>query len=68
MLNQEEVAGGLGVVLVILIFAGGHLAWNYSKCETQAQSFVHEYEIPGGCMVEHKGKWVPLENLRGYGE
>lgn len=37
------------------------------KCENQSISFeAHKYKIIGGCMVKHEGKWLPLENIRGF--
>jgi len=39
------------------------------RCEAQAISFdEHDYGLIKGCMVKYKGKWIPLKNIRGFGD
>ena len=36
-------------------------------CEEKSISFEdHRYSVLAGCMVKHDGKWLPLENIRGF--
>ena len=37
------------------------------QCNAKAKSFEdHEYGLFSGCMVYHKDRWLPLENIRGF--
>lgn len=50
------------------MFMGGYL-WSKAGCESKGRSFEGvEYSITGGCMVKHQGKWLPLENIRGFND
>ena len=36
------------------------------QCEIKSRSFEDsEYYSIAGCMVKHKGRWLPIENIRG---
>lgn len=36
-------------------------------CTVKSVSFEqHRYDIFAGCMVQHEGRWLPLENIRGF--
>ncbi len=36
-------------------------------CMEKSVSFSDsKYTILSGCMVKHKGKWLPLDNIRGF--
>ena len=49
-------------IIAVLSNLGGAIA-----CERQSVSFdAHEYTLLGGCMVKHKGAWLPLGNIRGF--
>lgn len=38
-----------------------------SACRSKSVSFEgHDYGLIQGCMVKHKGRWLPLENIRGF--
>ena len=38
-----------------------------AKCTAKAESFdAVKHSFIGGCMVKHKGRWLPLENIRGF--
>lgn len=51
----------------IVIFVAGMIMYSQLSCEAKAISFEeHKFKIIGGCMVKHKGKWLPLENIRGF--
>lgn len=67
---SEGIALTLFVVMILLVLVLG-LCAQYTlenkACNTKAQSFeAHEYYFIGGCMVKHNGKWLPLENIRGF--
>jgi len=37
------------------------------SCHAKAKSFESvEYSFFAGCMVTHEGRWLPLENIRGF--
>lgn len=58
------------IMLLILICVGvlgGAFAFKQARCHAQAVSFdEHYYAIHSGCMVKHEGRWLPLENIRGF--
>lgn len=60
----------LFILLIVAIFGSTFalVFWAESTvCEKQSVSFeAHRFEIFGGCMVKHKGMWLPLENIRGF--
>lgn len=36
-------------------------------CNLKSESFEnHKFNLFSGCMVKHKGKWLPLDNIRGF--
>lgn len=36
-------------------------------CSQKATSFEdHKFGVLSGCMVKHNGKWLPLDNIRGF--
>lgn len=60
----EKVLVFFIVSIIFFITLGGYFI-EVQTCKVKAQSFNHhEYKIIGGCMVEHEGKMVPLENVR----
>jgi hypothetical protein len=53
----------LAVMLTILYFVKDEM------CNQKSISFeAHKFGIFSGCMVKHQGKWIPLENIRGFGD
>lgn len=56
----------VGILVFIVLVAGINHLISKGICEKQARSFEHEYTPMGGCMVEHKGVWLPLENIRSF--
>lgn len=59
----EIIAAVVAVVVAFLI------AWPFqaTSCHTKGESFEDvEYHLVGGCMVKHKGKWLPIDNIRGF--
>jgi hypothetical protein len=58
------VFGSIG--LMVLILVGVYLA-NSAACTAKSVSFEdHDYGVFQGCMVKHNGRWLPLENIRGF--
>jgi hypothetical protein len=50
-----------------VVIGGGWYYFKSTQCDTQSVSFEeHHYDFFGGCMVKHKGMWLPLENIRGF--
>ena len=56
---------GVGILLVLFVVIAYPI--ESMSCSTKGKSFEDvEYHLIGGCMVKHKGKWLPLENIRGF--
>ena len=37
------------------------------QCDARGQGFEdNKYGLMSGCMVKHEGRWLPLENIRGF--
>lgn len=56
------------IVLTMILTASGLIygAYLFEKagCEVKGESFESvKYSFAGGCIVKHKGKWLPLDNL-----
>lgn len=55
------LAGAMAAVVSLMLFLESE------QCDVKAQSFdQHKWSIIGGCMVQHNGRWLPLENIRGF--
>jgi len=54
------------IILTILVIPAGWW-WKSEQCEARAVSFEqYDWGIIQGCMVKHNGKWLPLDNIRGF--
>lgn len=54
------------IVLAVFLFLGG-LWIDSESCKAKAISFqAYTYGPIQGCMVKHKDRWLPLENIRGF--
>lgn len=64
-----SVEGKMLVAMVLAVFGLAlflHFG-NKLACEQQSVSFVNSsYGFYSGCMVEHDGQWLPLDNIRGF--
>jgi hypothetical protein len=58
------------MTLLILILGLGLLGYlvEEAQCEAKTISFQSEFSILGGCMINYKGIWINLDNLRGFGD
>ena len=55
-----------GILLIFVLVVGAQFIKS-SACTHKSVSFeAHKYTMIGGCMVKHKGQWLPLENIRGF--
>ena len=64
---KETIIVIIGVTLfyVGLFFASKVIERH--ACFNKTESFEErKYYFFGGCMVKHKGKWLPLDNIRGF--
>ena len=64
------IAFMIGLIALIMapIAVAGYYTERYS-CEVRSRSFEgHEFSLAGGCMVKHRDRWIPLENIRGFGD
>lgn len=53
---------GITIPVAGLLYVGNVIA-----CNDKGASFEDvEYRFFAGCMVKHKGRWLPLENIRGF--
>ena len=51
-------------IIVIMVVSLGFKTY---KCHTRAASFNEvEYRVVTGCMVKSQGRWLPLENIKGF--
>ncbi len=68
-MNKNDIIAAV-LTVVILALAGGFTVWFKStRCGHQAVSFEeHHWGIVSGCMVKHNGRWIPLDNIRGFDE
>jgi hypothetical protein len=56
----------IGVFITALLLIPAYY-FDKAKCESQSISFEDSrFGIIQGCMVKHEGKWLPLENIRGF--
>ena len=54
------------VVICIVVAVGSYWA-SCISCSQRGESFEDSnYGVYSGCMVKHKGKWLPLDNIRGF--
>lgn len=65
MSEDAKVFSALGFGVIIIICLG---FWGVSvSCDQRAVSFEdHKWGFLSGCMVKHNGKWLPLDNIRGF--
>lgn len=71
-MNKQK--GNIEVVVLILIAVtliaasiGGAYWASSITCKQQTESFDDsKYGFFSGCMVVHQGRWLPLNNIRGF--
>ena len=66
--GDAEITGVLIITLLIsaVICVGGYFGDKHS-CHEKTFSFEDtKHGLFIGCMVKHKGKWLPLDNIRGF--
>lgn len=67
-----EVIKAMCLPILVWVFVmgtwwGGSLWFDSIACEERSVSFErHKWGIFSGCMVKHNGKWLPLDNIRGF--
>lgn len=55
------------LICVIICIIVGTLWFSKAQCEQRSISFKDSrWGIISGCMVNHNGRWLPLENIRGF--
>lgn len=55
-----------GLIFIVLLAIGANHITSIA-CEERSVSFeAHDFGMIKGCMVKHNGKWLPLENIRGF--
>jgi len=56
------------ILIILLVFFFGFTGVQLARSsvfDIRAQSFKHEYNVVGGCMIKHNDRWIPLSNVRG---
>lgn len=68
-MNKGEflaIAQYVGAIAIIIAIGYG-LSW--LECSRKTIGFDdYKYGAFQGCMVEYKGRWLPLGNIRGFGD
>ena len=60
------VSGIILIVIGIILISIG-FAMSAESCDQRTVGFEsHKYGIFSGCMVKHNGRWLPLDNIRGF--
>ena len=66
-LMKDIILAIFTIVIILSIIFTGVYWFKSNRCEVQAVSFQDSnFTVFGGCMVNHKGKWLPLDNIRGF--
>ena len=60
---RELIAYG-GIAVIILVFY--YFIGAYSCAEKSIGFSAYRFGLFSGCLVVHKGRWLPLENIRGF--
>lgn len=54
-------------VVVLVLMTAVNFWYASAKCNAKSVSFEDRKWTPiQGCMVKEKGRWLPLENIRGF--
>ena len=63
---RDDAEQAIAAFVLIAILLAGSYAWGAMKCSAKADAMKvrHEFGIMTGCLIEHDGAMVPLENLR----
>lgn len=66
-MNREEILMMIvAVAICVAAFIGIYFVGKIA-CEEKSISFeASRYQLISGCMVKHNGKWLPLDNIRGF--
>lgn len=57
----------LCLILLFIFIYGIDILANAHACKAKSVSFDnHNYGPIQGCLVLHNGRWLPLENIRGF--
>jgi len=60
---------GITLILIIVLIVVGACVFATESCNAKTIGFDdHSFSIFTGCMVKHGDKWLPLENIRGFGD
>lgn len=58
----------IAICLTCLVVIFGFAYWfSSAACDAKAVSFeANRFGVVSGCMVKHRGRWLPLNNIRGF--
>jgi hypothetical protein len=63
--DDKQVIGWM-VAITLAMLVGVFFYYSVS-CSKKSMSFSdHDFSLIGGCMVNNNGRWLPLENIRGF--
>lgn len=65
-MNELVITFLVGLIMfVVLVF--GAASWERAACIEKSISFEDsQWGLISGCMVKHQGRWLPLDNIRGF--
>lgn len=64
---KEIIYTIIGLLVGIYLFVWAVILVESTACEQKSISFEgHVYGLLSKCMVKHNGKWLPLDNIRGF--
>lgn len=57
----------ISMIIMMVLFSGGLYLYERVACGQRAVSFVdYKFGFFSGCMVQHNGRWLPIDNIRGF--
>ena len=67
MIDKEFIKFFSVLIIVAIVTFLGFYFFLSTSCDRKSISFEgHDFGMIQGCMVKHKGRWLPLENIRGF--
>jgi len=66
-MNKEDTRIFSVVIFLFIVLLIGAYFFSMASCNAKSVSFEDvKFGAIQGCMVKHNGKWLPLENIRGF--
>lgn len=66
-MTKQDIFQICACILLLATIFGCIFLSSWYKCTQKSVSFDdHQYKLFVGCMVKHKDRWLPLDNIRGF--